>query len=949
MAPTRCLLVLLALVLDAAGAPGQSREWSQPRGGPEGTNAVDVAAILGPPKEAWRAPFKRLDSEPVVSAGNIYVVGLAKSQEGTRHRLFVMDVDTGKKVADTNLDPGGKSWVAVWAGHVAILGSEGIQILRQWGTEFPPTKITRIAGSFPNPPCVASGLLFASDAGGALHVIDLRTGEDTVARKQVGCGRPAAIPGEAKGTFLVATAGVVQDAWTPSGQVDGSCLAMLVTGVPGNSELESVYAELAGKSEPSEVAGHAYTAHVPAMEKGRKGTWFVFSPAQVRAADGEAFHSVMLPNAISPLATEAAVVGPAAIGFTSDGELAAFRSDGLTASILAKDAPFPEGARRHGVTAARGTLYLENWAVRIEDGKVLWSAPWIDSTSPLIPAANGRAIYTTEKNEIVCIVDSTLSERVEATHKPVLPGTGDGVVTSDGRWLAGTITEQEAGRILLTPNKGEPRILEPADVALLVSGQRVERRGREEMVYRASFAALREECLKVFATLVDRRQEAGLVEEAGRLLDEARTWDRDHARWDDLERDLARRTPVNAANSSGVATRMRKEEAQAKGNLTASFRKAAGWCNQNGMPISASALLLQALRMVEESVEVQGDAKALIPRGFPDPDGKGAAQRWTQLALELLPSDAKVVSRDDPCWEKVQSMPWSQKAIALRTENVLLMSTATEPELLGHCLTNGENTVRVLQAVLPWVPPEGSNAEPLNVRVHTDQAEYLAQFSERGRKAMKWTGGFYWVEDNVSRFFVPRDEEKDPLERPLERLLVHEMTHQYIAARWSRTVHGRMSGYETGPGFWIVEGIARFLEDQVVEMNKHGDKLDAETAWSIDAAARLCEQGRLIPMNVFLDMDQRDYARLKTKTTTTILLRHTIGPVEVSPMATFYEQAGSLTFFLWHQGGDAGRQRLLDYLRSWYTWQTRRKSWEMLGYPSAEALEKDYQDFLKRH
>ena len=38
---------------------------------------------------------------------------------------------------------------------------------------------------------------------------------------------------------------------------------------------------------------------------------------------------------------------------------------------------------------------------------------------------------------------------------------------------------------------------------------------------------------------------------------------------------------------------------------------------------------------------------------------------------------------------------------------------------------------------------------------------------------------------NVSRFFVPRAETSaDPLQRDLASVLVHELTHHYVSARW---------------------------------------------------------------------------------------------------------------------------------------------------------------------
>ena len=71
----------------------------------------------------------------------------------------------------------------------------------------------------------------------------------------------------------------------------------------------------------------------------------------------------------------------------------------LTAFIAAgcDNNPYPAGE------SARNVLYLENWAVEIESGRVLWCKPDLDPVSPLIPIADERAVYTTNGGELVCL------------------------------------------------------------------------------------------------------------------------------------------------------------------------------------------------------------------------------------------------------------------------------------------------------------------------------------------------------------------------------------------------------------------------------------------------------------------------------------------------------------------------------------------------------------------
>ena len=73
---------------------------------------------------------------------------------------------------------------------------------------------------------------------------------------------------------------------------------------------------------------------------------------------------------------------------------------------------------------------------------------------------------------------------------------------------------------------------------------------------------------------------------------------------------------------------------------------------------------------------------------------------------------------------------------------------------------------------------------------------------------------------------MPRAGSTEALGRALFEVLSHELTHQYIAERWV-TGEGRRSA--STPGFWVVEGMARFVEDQALEMGRRGIRFDDET------------------------------------------------------------------------------------------------------------------------
>jgi hypothetical protein len=211
---------------------------------------------------------------------------------------------------------------------------------------------------------------------------------------------------------------------------------------------------------------------------------------------------------------------------------------------------------------------------------------------------------------------------------------------------------------------------------------------------------------------------------------------------------------------------------------------------------------------------------------------------------------------------------------------------------------------------------------------------------------MPWSVGHYSPAERVSRFYVPRkDANAEPLGRELHKVFAHELTHQYLAQAWLER-GGSAAGDPGQPGFWVVEGVARFVEDQVVEMGRRGRRIDDETVTSLDATARLSERGRLIPLERFVDLSQAGFAGLSDRPANPIQLRNTTVRIAPTERVIFYEQAGSLVYFLLHRRGDEGRAALRQYLRAYYERESRPAGWEALGFASAAELDREFRAFL---
>jgi hypothetical protein len=928
-----------------------SREWNQPRGGPAGTSSNDVAPITSAPVQAWRVPFHSVDGEPVAWGGILYVVASVPETRG--RRLFAIDIASGKPAAKPAPAPDGfVPFLAVWQGMVAMLGGSEITFFSQRGDQM-VVREKKLAGNWPSAPCVYEGCLFACDGKSVLHAIDMPSMKE-LASVSAGYGQPAAAAGPKEGEIVLATAGCA-----------GSAMRLektLVHGVGTKAfKLSDVGGEAGGlfDSEAPKLA----SAYVSAMDEsgGEGDRWFVYSPVPILAKNKLVFHSVMWgTHRLSPIDGQAAVQGDFAYGFAADGGLISFLTNGKLEHVVPEGKSLPVGARPGAVTLARGVLYLGNWAVELDGRRVLWCDPSIEASTPLLPVADGTIVYATAKGEIVCMRDPRVaasdapaaraSSSKAAKTAPIVarataPGTGEGIVLSDGRRIAGKVTEIDSSRWRVTPSKGDALEFDSARVALVEESSAVRLVGAEEPVYSAFWNVLREDWLDGLHRCFEDYRDDGFLDESQRLLSAARDAGLDQARAAEWSRTLTGKTANQHDNADKQRAKIHADEEKLRERSASACVHAADWCRDHALPTSATVLLARAEHLQPGQRIVREKAAALVPAGFPDHRSSDAPVQWMLLAEAILPVAGEVVPPGDPDWERAKKAPWDQGAFAVRTANVLLFSREGDAAIVGDCLRHGERTVRVLQALLGR-HAGASASRRLDVRLHKNRAEYLAELGDHAR-AMEWTAGYYSPPEDVSRFYVARGElDQRPYERGLEHVLIHELTHHYISNRWLGGASAAARGDPARAGFWIVEGFARFIEDQVVQMDRRGERFDDETVLSLDAACRISAEGKLFPLDQLLDLSQRKFAELGDQPLATVQLRNTVGRLTVSEKLVFYEESGSLVFYLMNRAGAEKRAALIDYLKDWYEGRLGAHSWETLGFTTSSEIEAQFMSFL---
>jgi hypothetical protein len=530
----------------------------------------------------------------------------------------------------------------------------------------------------------------------------------------------------------------------------------------------------------------------------------------------------------------------------------------------------------------------------------------------------------------------------------------DSVVLADGRQIAGTIAqEQKEGRKLLgkyvvRPKGGGADVkVDNFDVIVAERAGKVELRGDDTDAYRLWRNASRSPFCDALEKAADECAKKGLVEDANRLLERLRAAGAAAKRLDKVAVQLVGKSP---AVDEATAKRARGVETAASKALAAAYARGVDWCAKRQFPTAATGLLADLMDLAKAEpaagpVDVEARAKALIPDGFPWKDQGDAAASWLRWGRNLLPSGARFLEAKDPAWERLTNEPWkSAKPLGFRSRNVLLFIMDQDPVVCGRALRLAEGTIRGVQVLLAEGEREdvGGDIDRLEVRIHKDRQSYLSEKSPSGMTAPEWSAGNFNPGDNISRFYVERGWARDGAAAlgELGRVMTHEMTHHYLKVRWT----GGVSGGLKKPGYWVVEGMATFVENQAVQMDKKGLAFDDESVSNLRQMAAIVRMKRddyPFPMERFVDMSHADF----------------ISKLEEDPIkglhgesdrSLWYKQAGALTYFLLHKKGPEGRARFVQYMKLYYIGNPPEHGWNDLGYEEGgpEQLDKEFTEFL---
>lgn len=958
------LALLAALALPCAAADDadpSARHWTQARGNAGRTGGAAVEPLRADPVEAWRQalPGPAL-CEPVTWGGVVFVA----AQKDKGRKLLAFRATNGDALGERDLGSGGRVALATWQSVVLALEPNQVRAFPHQGTKFGSGWSAR--GSFSAPPCIWRGFVFVCE-GTDILVLDATRGTK-VARAPAASATALANLDETKGSKTPPTGGAVGVYRSPGDDVlycvnvatlgDVALLSRTrVDDLGPKTQLRYTTTEVLGTLSAAADESDRWSMLPCRIEgdDGGPGAWIVLAPRGFK--DGSAGRFV--PDAAKAsslgLVTAPAVLQRTAYAFNGRGDLQSWRANGKTETLV-DGAKAPVGTKPGPGTRAGGVAYLGNLALDVAEGRVMWTLKE-DLVTPIVPAGDRRAVFATG-DALVCVSDAAGAAEAAAPAPakghagagadPVtipLPGDADGVLLADGRHLAGDFSLKD-GRVTVTPATGDPVEFGLDEVVVAQKGGAAEVRGDDAAAAKVWRGAVRGAWCDALEAVFQEYAKGSLLDDARRVLARLRAAGASEKRLQRLDAMLNGKSPRSDAVR---AKKLAAQEDAARDAAVEGFLNGVSWCSERGFATAATVLLADVAKIRGGAdSDVEARAKRLVPAGFPWKDAPDAWQQWMTWAEALLPSGGTFFETDDAAWGRLTNEPWvSRRPLGFRTRNMILFCMDKDVAVCGRSLLLGEGTIRALQVFLGQedAPPARSDAERLEVRIHANKKSYLEE-PARGGKTPEWSGGYYSPAENVSRFFVDRGEKGNgpPDLRELGRVLTHELTHHYVEFRW---MQGRGGG--GGAGYWVIEGIATFVENQAVQMERRGLAFDDRTVPNLDAMSTVAKQANtLFKAEKFVDMSHGDFDGLNDAFLMRVKLRNSTEEKGYTQRGLWYDQAGALTFFFLHERGEEGRRRFVDYMRAHYTGVAPRSGWLALGYDSAEELDKDFSAFLAK-
>jgi len=929
------------------GAPDDGF-WNQSFGNGGGSGSVAVEPIEAAPEVLWQSDVGPVVSDPVVWGSTVFV---ATNEKG-KLSLLALDATGGEKLASVALgrmeDP--QVRLAVWMSKVVVLDREevrgydfkGTGLRKKWSLDLAST----------SPAAVDDGVLYVNDSARRLVAVDIERGK-LIGDAAGGWGRPC-----------VSESQVVTGMTSGLAGFQGVYLQGLFSNKPVQARRKFEWSPNTGSQQFGMAPGvgpdpQDFTVVYAPEGMPYSELFYMRDGAYATLALSDGGPGFLAPAVGRPLAYAGSFYTCSAAGITRE----AF--DGKQYTLM-EGSNFPSEVRLGPASRAGHVVYSGNLAFDLERKRLIWLLEDMPLGGPLIPLADGRALRRTVGNELLAFGASGSAEDgaapVSGAVQSARPDAGIGLILATGEVVLGAVKTGTDDDLQLTPTAGEPHAYGRSEVALVLGATPADAApiSSEYAVRQAWQRALEQALAEDLAQHFAAYERAKLAGECHRLLAELEVLGGE--RFTDFTQRAANLRESTAGNAGLKREKTGRLEFEARSRYSEELVAAARWCLDAQLAEAATLLVLDAHDSVRATTDFlttfafqsvrpplppgplelpdELTLDALAPSNFPF-DGASRGELWGQWAREISPAAAHFVAASEAGFPSGLVAPWTEDTIVLTTRNMTLVSRCLDPAIVGSVLRNGEGGLEQLAELFGQ---EDVEATPLEVRLHKNRTDYLADAARTG-KGLGWTLGYYSPAEHISRFYVPDrnvSSSSAGLSQTLWQVVVHELTHQYVTERAG--FRARQNGPQ--PGHWIVEGFARFVEHQAVELGRTGRGLTDPTVLSIDLTAQLAQAGGLIPLERLLAMDYEGFGALSGEASIEVKPRYSMGTYVLNERSIYYSEAGALCFFLVNRRGPEGADRLLAYLRARYESSLPEAHWKLLGFESVAELDAAFRAFL---
>ncbi len=510
------------------------------------------------------------------------------------------------------------------------------------------------------------------------------------------------------------------------------------------------------------------------------------------------------------------------------------------------------------------------------------------------------------------------------------PGRGDGLLLVDGRRWEGPVEVGDFATWWFTPPDGTPRRVHGDAVVLAEFDGELDYRGPDEVLVRA-IARGRDLAVREFAVeAAEDYLAARAAEDARRMLDLAKGRGLEGEALTELEQAIAAaeggRGKPRERDRAPVFVRELEFLEGLVDAWVADLESFGGLVDIDGEehPMIGPLLVQAALERHPEDARLKELRNEVLPDDFPFKGKFDAFEQWLAWGALLDRTGARFAPEAERLRSEAPGSAFASADLVLESPNLIVLSHSTDAEMVGHTLAVGEATVRALAELLGDDPDRG---KPLRIGVHKSRKMYL---DEAGASALVNTAGYYRPGDRTSKFFIPRGDAFDDgaAVRDLRKVVAHELTHQYLSERWRG---GAGSGGPATPGYWVVEGFARFVEDQLWMEDRPEGRFDFAGSESLRACAKLAGRSKLFKCSNIVDWNQgEDFAGLDAE-------RPNRGALGMTDVGRFYEQGGAMVFFFVNGGDEERRTQFFDYMWSHYQARASERGWEALGFEDEQV------------